>query len=108
MLTRRLLQTARLSSLRVARLVPGAVPRSALRQPQRFSSGSAKPPSVHSTFYKTFGRPIAKVVLLSILTYQAVYLLWIKLEADETKSLRKAEIAELESKVEKLQGSNKS
>lgn len=36
-------------------------------------------------FYKSFGRPVAKVFLGAVFTYQAVYWLWVKLEADETK-----------------------
>lgn len=36
-------------------------------------------------FYKSFGQPVAKVFLGAVFTYQAVYWLWVKLEADETK-----------------------
>ena len=45
---------------------------------------------IQSAFYKTFGRPIAKVLLVAMLTYQIVYLLWVKLESEETKNLRKS------------------
>lgn len=45
-------------------------------------------PFLQSAFYKTFGRPIAKVLLVAMLTYQMIYLLWVKLEADETKKIR--------------------
>ncbi|PKS10723.1 hypothetical protein jhhlp_002480 [Lomentospora prolificans] len=103
MLTRQIVQSARPYGLFAALRMPRATPRLASRQPQRFSSTSTKPPSIHGNFYKTFGRPIAKVVLLSILTYQIIYLVWIKLEADETKTLRNAEIKELETKVKELQ-----
>ncbi|KAI2643672.1 hypothetical protein GGS21DRAFT_486196 [Xylaria nigripes] len=37
----------------------------------------------HKTFYKTFGRPIAKVFLLAIFTYQLVYYFWVRLEHAE-------------------------
>ncbi|KAI1076254.1 hypothetical protein F5B20DRAFT_556178 [Whalleya microplaca] len=37
-------------------------------------------------FYKTFGRPIAKVFLLAIFTYQLAYYLWVRLEHYEIKS----------------------
>lgn len=37
-------------------------------------------------FYKTFTRPIAKVTLLAVLTYQVVYWAWAKLEADEIRA----------------------
>ena len=36
-------------------------------------------------FYKSFGRPIAKVFLGAVFTYQVVYWLWVKLETDEIK-----------------------
>lgn len=36
-------------------------------------------------FYKTFGRPIAKVFLGAVFTYQAVYWLWVKMETDELR-----------------------
>jgi hypothetical protein len=38
------------------------------------------------SFYKTFGRPIFKVILTALFTYQAVYLIWMKLEHDELKA----------------------
>lgn len=41
-------------------------------------------------FYKTFGRPIAKVFLGAVFTYQAVYLFWVKLETDEIKDKKKS------------------
>jgi hypothetical protein len=36
-------------------------------------------------FYKSFGRPIAKVFLGAVFTYQVVYWTWVKLETDEIK-----------------------
>ncbi|CAG9999901.1 unnamed protein product [Clonostachys byssicola] len=44
---------------------------------------STKTPNPTSQFYKTFTRPIAKVVLGAVLTYQLVYWAWVKLETDE-------------------------
>ena len=41
-----------------------------------------------SQFYKTFTRPIAKVLLLAVFTYQVVYWSWMKLEADEVREER--------------------
>lgn len=37
-------------------------------------------------FYRSFGRPIAKVFLGAMFTYQMTYLLWLKLETEETKA----------------------
>ncbi|KAI1377401.1 hypothetical protein F4677DRAFT_416268 [Hypoxylon crocopeplum] len=42
--------------------------------------------SLNGQFYKTFGRPIAKVFLLAIFTYQVAYYFWVRLEYDEIKS----------------------
>ena len=41
-------------------------------------------------FYKSYGRPIAKVFLGAVFTYQAVYWLWVKLETDEIKERKKS------------------
>ncbi|KAK3326252.1 hypothetical protein B0H66DRAFT_530261 [Apodospora peruviana] len=54
-------------------------------------------------FYKTFTRPVAKCLLLAVLTYQLIYWGWTKVEMDEIKENRQAEIAELEQQVKKLQ-----
>jgi len=37
-------------------------------------------------FYKVFGRPIAKVFLGAVFTYQATYWLWAKLEKDDIQA----------------------
>jgi len=36
-------------------------------------------------FYQSFGRPVAKVFLGALLTYQAIYWSWLKLESLEIK-----------------------
>lgn len=36
-------------------------------------------------FYKSLGRPIAKVFFGAVFTYQVVYWLWVKLETDEIR-----------------------
>lgn len=36
-------------------------------------------------FYKTFGRPVAKVLLMSTFVYQLTYWAWVKLEKEEIK-----------------------
>ena len=41
-------------------------------------------------FYKEFARPIAKVLLMAMLTYQLTYWLWVKLEKDEIKKERQS------------------
>lgn len=37
-------------------------------------------------FYKTFTRPVAKVLLTAVFTYQLVYWTWMKLETDEIRA----------------------
>lgn len=39
-----------------------------------------------SQFYKTFTRPVAKVLVLAVFTYQVVYWSWVRLEADEVRA----------------------
>ncbi|KAI0977366.1 hypothetical protein F4678DRAFT_455512 [Xylaria arbuscula] len=55
------------------------------------------------TFYKTFGRPIAKVFLMAIFTYQLAYYLWVRLEQDETRAEMQAIISDLEARIEALE-----
>jgi len=43
-------------------------------------------------FYKTFTRPIAKVLLMATFTYQLVYWGWVKLETDEVKGLKNGQL----------------
>jgi hypothetical protein len=41
---------------------------------------------LQAQFYKTFTRPIAKVLLTATLTYQFLYWAWVKLETDEIRA----------------------
>ncbi|CAI6100446.1 hypothetical protein V2G26_008206 [Clonostachys chloroleuca] len=61
---------------------------------------STKAPNPTSQFYKTFTRPIAKVVLGAVLTYQLVYWAWVKLETDEIIADTAETIKDLERKVD--------
>ncbi|KAK0516800.1 hypothetical protein JMJ35_001403 [Cladonia borealis] len=63
----------------------------------------SKPMSPHVGFYKSYGRPIAKVFLGAVFTYQAVYWLWVKLETDEIMA-RKKKISRLEAQIRDAQG----
>ncbi|KAK0110814.1 hypothetical protein ONS96_002407 [Cadophora gregata f. sp. sojae] len=60
-----------------------------------------KPVSPHIGFYKTFTRPIAKVLLMATFTYQFVYWGWVYLEKDEIKK-QKSEVEVLERKLAEL------
>ncbi|ORY71986.1 uncharacterized protein BCR38DRAFT_24889 [Pseudomassariella vexata] len=73
-----------------------------------YSNSPSTPPkpSNYTAFYKTFGRPIAKVVLTAIFTYQLAYYAWTRLEHKEIKEEMlglTATIAELEARVELLE-----
>lgn len=46
--------------------------------------------SPHLGFYRSFGRPIAKVFLGGVVTYQTVYWVWVKLETDEVKEEKRS------------------
>ncbi|KAM4056016.1 hypothetical protein HRG_002941 [Hirsutella rhossiliensis] len=63
------------------------------------SYATTRQPSATTQFYKTFTRPVAKVTLLAVFTYQVVYWVWVKLEADEIRVETDATIAELEAQV---------
>lgn len=53
--------------------------------------------TVHQVgFYKSFGRPIAKVFLGAMFTYQITYLLWHKLEIEETKAYKTGTVPHVE------------
>jgi len=65
----------------------------------RSSNLPPKPISPHIGFYRSFGRPIAKVFLGAIFTYQVTYWLWTKLEMDEIKRDKTAVISGLEEKL---------
>ncbi|KAK6585837.1 hypothetical protein PZA11_000894 [Diplocarpon coronariae] len=59
----------------------------------RFSSTEAgqKIVSPHVGFYKTFTRPIAKVLLMATFTYQLTYWGWVYLEKAEIKKEKTGE-----------------
>ncbi|KAL2167168.1 hypothetical protein VTG60DRAFT_1623 [Thermothelomyces hinnuleus] len=63
---------------------------------------SSQTPSPTGAFYKTFTRPVAKCALLAVFVYQLVYFGWSKLEVEEIKEERQAEIARLEAQVRSL------
>ncbi|KAK5993193.1 hypothetical protein PT974_06621 [Cladobotryum mycophilum] len=71
----RTLPTRSLAALRAAT--------SPQRLPRR--SYATKQPNPTSEFYKTFTRPVGKVLVLAIFTYQVAYWTWTKLEADEVR-----------------------
>ncbi|KFA60924.1 hypothetical protein S40285_05790 [Stachybotrys chlorohalonatus IBT 40285] len=67
--------------------------------PIRRASTETKQPSETAKFYKQFSRPVAKVLLLAVLTYQVAYWGWVKLETDEIRAETDGTIARLEAKV---------
>ncbi|KAL6849778.1 hypothetical protein ACO1O0_009323 [Amphichorda felina] len=75
-------------------------PRPAALRAHRQSLLLQPTPRSQSEFYKTFTRPVAKVLLIAVLTYQFVYWSWMKLETDEIRAETDATISDLEAKVE--------
>ncbi|KAH8650837.1 hypothetical protein BGZ60DRAFT_534024 [Tricladium varicosporioides] len=66
------------------------------------TTGVEKQNSKHVDFYKTFTRPISKVLLLAVFTYQVAYWGWVRLEKDEVKRVRNGEIKVLEEELKDL------
>ncbi|KAF2222104.1 hypothetical protein BDZ85DRAFT_137209 [Elsinoe ampelina] len=96
----------------LSRLGNGARPvhitmRAIVRQSR--SNGTYQPPTPpptkdnpHRNFWNSFGRPIAKVFLGAMVTYQLVYFTWLKLEAVEEKFDKDAEVKRLEAQLHGL------
>ncbi|KAM0796288.1 hypothetical protein BDR22DRAFT_868036 [Usnea florida] len=51
---------------------------------------TSKPVSPHVGFYRSFGRPIAKVFLGAVVAYQTIYWVWVKLEVEEIKNKKRS------------------
>ncbi|KAK4203712.1 hypothetical protein QBC40DRAFT_274297 [Triangularia verruculosa] len=68
-----------------------------------YSSQNPTTTSQTGVFYKAWTRPVAKTALLAVFVYQLAYWGWSKLEVDEIKETKKAEITRLEAQVKKLQ-----
>ncbi|KAK4229857.1 hypothetical protein QBC38DRAFT_471220 [Podospora fimiseda] len=73
-----------------------ALPR---QQVRLYSSQPQRPKSATGEFYKAWTRPVAKTALLAVFTYQVIYWGWTKLEYDEIKETKEAEITRLEALV---------
>ncbi|KAI5245296.1 hypothetical protein E4T43_03394 [Aureobasidium subglaciale] len=63
-----------------------------------------EPDNPHRAFYKSFGRPIAKVFFMALFTYQVLHYSWMKLEAMEEKEDKTAELEGLEGKLREITG----
>lgn len=48
---------------------------------------------IKAQFYKDFTRPVAKVLLMAMFTYQLAYWGWVKLEQDEIRAEREGVFA---------------
>ncbi|KAF8422872.1 hypothetical protein EV426DRAFT_704615 [Tirmania nivea] len=66
------------------------------------AEGHKAPISPHITFYTIYGRPIAKVFLIAMGTYQLLYFFWKKLETMEEQKGKQEEIDRLEKKLERI------
>ncbi|OTB16870.1 hypothetical protein K445DRAFT_316376 [Daldinia sp. EC12] len=54
--------------------------------PRHVRKQKSSPLSPQAQFYKAFGRPMAKVFLLAVFTYQVAYYFWVRLEQDEIRA----------------------
>ncbi|KAF2842702.1 hypothetical protein M501DRAFT_993448 [Patellaria atrata CBS 101060] len=66
------------------------------------TAGNGEGGNLHRNFYKTFGRPLMKVVALAFLTSQTVWLGWLWLEGMETRREKTGEIETLQEKLKEL------
>ncbi|GAM82425.1 hypothetical protein ANO11243_004040 [Dothideomycetidae sp. 11243] len=65
---------------------------------------AAPEPNAHRSFWLSFGRPIAKVFLLAMATYQLSYLAWAKMASIEEEREGDGEIGRLEARLRQLDG----
>ncbi|TKA36397.1 hypothetical protein B0A54_12411 [Friedmanniomyces endolithicus] len=65
---------------------------------------SNKPPNPHGTFYKTFGLPLVRTLLIAVATYQVLYISWSKLESMEVTREKEAEMKGLRGELKGLVG----
>ncbi|KAK0392215.1 hypothetical protein NLU13_1712 [Sarocladium strictum] len=72
----------------------------ALLRHERRCYATDKQPGPTAQFYKTFTRPVAKVLLMAVLTYQVVYYGWTRLETDELRAEADETLKGLEAQVE--------
>ncbi|KEQ84122.1 hypothetical protein M438DRAFT_346190 [Aureobasidium pullulans EXF-150] len=61
-----------------------------------------EPDNPHRAFYKSFGRPIAKVFFMALFTYQVLHYTWMRLESMEEKEEKSAELQGLEGQLREL------
>ncbi|KAH0159145.1 hypothetical protein KCU67_g7252, partial [Aureobasidium melanogenum] len=65
-------------------------------------------PHIHTrAFYKSFGRPIAKVFLMALFTYQVLHYAWLRLESMEEKEEKTTELQGLEAQLRDMTKSTK-
>ncbi|CAF9916190.1 MAG: hypothetical protein GOMPHAMPRED_000923 [Gomphillus americanus] len=69
---------------------------------------NAKPLSPHVGFYKSFGRPFAKVFLMGFCSYQIFYYTWIHLESNEMKQIKQKELDGLVKRLQDMDAVKKS
>ncbi|KAI4742695.1 hypothetical protein E4T50_06885 [Aureobasidium sp. EXF-12298] len=77
------------------------------QQPTYQPPTPAEPDNPHRAFYKSFGRPIAKVFFMALFTYQVLHFTWLKLESMEEKEEKTAELQGLEGQLRDLTKSTK-
>lgn len=69
--------------------------RRASSTPSEQNSTELTCPPAQRAFYKSFGRPIAKVFFMALFTYQVLHYSWLRLEAMEEKEDKQGIIAQI-------------
>ncbi|KAH7336554.1 hypothetical protein BKA65DRAFT_36216, partial [Rhexocercosporidium sp. MPI-PUGE-AT-0058] len=92
----------------ISRLRGGAAIRASRQIRFNTTEAGQKTVSPHVGFYKTFTRPVVKVLLMATFTYQLAYWGWVYLEKAEIKKQKNAEVEGLEKQLAELaQGKEK-
>ncbi|CAD0093553.1 unnamed protein product, partial [Aureobasidium mustum] len=91
-----LARTSRLQASRSSRAAFSTL-RPLRQQPTYQPPTPSEPENPHS-----FGRPIAKVFLMALFTYQVIHYGWLKLEAMEEKEEKTAELQGLEGQLREM------
>ncbi|KAH0363545.1 hypothetical protein KCU65_g7377, partial [Aureobasidium melanogenum] len=101
-----LARTSRLQASRSSRAAFSTF-RPLRQQPTYQPPTPSEPENPHRAFYKSFGRPIAKVFLMALFTYQVLHYGWLRLEAMEEKEEKTTELQSLEGQLREMTKSTK-
>ncbi|KAG9512729.1 hypothetical protein KCV07_g9251, partial [Aureobasidium melanogenum] len=102
-----LARTSRLQASRSSSRAAFSTLRPLRQQPTYQPPTPSEPENPHRAFYKSFGRPIAKVFLMALFTYQVLHYAWLRLESMEEKEEKTTELQGLEAQLRDMTKSTK-